>query len=120
MTSSRSHFLTGIAFAALSATVVAQSCQLSPVVDAEAKIEAQSSDIMISPEFAQVPAASGSMKLENPTALLRHYGYPADSPLVPADNDKQRNEHQVEASKTEPGEMAVGNRGRFPLFFGWE
>jgi hypothetical protein len=102
MTRSRITILSGVALAALSVSVLAQSYKLSPVNEAAKKLETQSAETVISAEFAQVPVATGAMKLENPTPILTHYGYAADGPMVPVAGDKQSKDHNVEASKTEP------------------
>jgi Bacterial protein of unknown function (DUF839) len=102
MTSSRTYFLSAVTLTALSVTVVAQSYKLSLVGNPVEKVESQAADTVMSAEFTQEPVARGSMKLENPTAILTHYGYAADGPMVPATGDKQSKDHNVEASKTEP------------------
>jgi hypothetical protein len=102
MMPSRIYFLSAMALTALSVTVLAQSYKLSPVSNPVEKVEKQASDTIMSAEFAQAPVATGAMKLENPTAMLSHYGYATDGPMVPATGDKQSKDHNVEASKTEP------------------
>jgi hypothetical protein len=60
---------------------------------------------VLSPELTQKPVASGAMELENPTAILSHYGYADDGPLAPQQGDVQSKEHNVEATKTEPDKL---------------
>ena len=52
---------------------------------------------VLSPELMQVIAAQGSTPVENPTALIKYYGYLNDQPnLLPAFSSN------FKASKTEP------------------
>ena len=50
----------------------------------------------------ETAATQGSQKLENPTSAIGFYGYFQDGPMVPAPGDVQAEDHNVEASKTEP------------------
>jgi Bacterial protein of unknown function (DUF839) len=102
MTLTRTYVLSATALVTLSVSVLAQSYKLSPVSETVKKLESLAAETIISAEFAQVPVAKGVMKLENSTAILTHYGYAADGPLIPATGDKQSKDHNVEASKTEP------------------
>jgi hypothetical protein len=96
-----SALLAATAIVAFAASGFAQDV-VAMVDAAVAKAEGQAADSVLSAAFAQKPVAVGKMKLENPTALLTHYGYANDGPIVPAAGDTQTKEHQVEASKTEP------------------
>ena len=66
------------------------------------KAEGMAVPSALSPELIQIPAAQGAIPLENPTALLSHYGFAADGPMVPAANAVQGKDNKVEATKTEP------------------
>jgi hypothetical protein len=57
---------------------------------------------VLSPELAEHAVAQGSMKLENPTALVPYYGYDGDGTLLPDPKIVQAPGTNVEASKTEP------------------
>jgi len=81
--------------AALTGSVCA--ADLTPVPSANAKILGVTSTTVLSPELRQVVAAQGSMLVENPTDLVKYYGYLNTVPnLLPAFGSN------VEATKTEP------------------
>lgn len=82
--------------------VLAGSVKLTPLPSAMPKAEGVVVPSALSPELMQVPAAQGFMPLENPTALLKYYGFGSDGPIVPAANSVQGKDNTVEATKTEP------------------
>jgi hypothetical protein len=57
---------------------------------------------VLSPELAEHPVAQGSIKLENPTAVVPYYGYNGNGTLLPDPRIVQAPGVNVEASKTEP------------------
>jgi uncharacterized protein DUF839 len=70
---------------------------LTHVPSAQPKITGVTSPTVLSPELAQIVAAQGSMLVENPTGLVKYYGYLGNQPnLLPALGSN------VEATKTEP------------------
>ena len=70
---------------------------LTHVPSANPRIVGVTSPTVLSPELAQIVRAQGSMLVENPTDLVKYYGYLSDQPnLVPPLGSA------VEASKTEP------------------
>ena len=102
MSRTRILIFSSAAICALSASAQAESYKLTPLAAPTAKADNLAAATALSPELTQSSVATGAFKLENPTAVLSHYGYAADGALVPAAGDKQSKEHQVEASKTEP------------------
>ena len=92
----------GAASALVPAQALAGGVKLTPVPAAMPKAEGMAVPSALSPELIQIPAAQGAIPLENPTALLSHYGFAADGPMVPAANAVQGKDNKVEATKTEP------------------
>ncbi len=71
--------------------------QLTHVPSANPKAPGVTSATVLSPELAQIVRAQGAMPVENPSDVIRYYGYVNDQPnLLPAFGSN------VEASKTEP------------------
>jgi hypothetical protein len=91
-----------LASIALSSAALAAPLKLSPVPNPVMRQDGVAADTVLSEELSQKPVVAGAAKLENPTAILSHYGYAADGPLAPAAGDTQSKDHNVEASKTEP------------------
>ena len=92
----------GAASALVPAQALAGGVKLTPLPAAMPKAEGMAVPSALSPELIQIPAAQGAIPLENPTALLSHYGFAADGPMVPAANAVQGKDNNVEATKTEP------------------
>ncbi|MEO5661019.1 MAG: hypothetical protein ABIQ90_14675 [Polaromonas sp.] len=89
--------------------------KLSNVANANTRIPGVTVPTVLSPELAQIVRAQGSMLVENPTGLVKYYGYLNDKPnLLPASNSN------VEASKTEPDKntylVLPGLKGADPQF----
>ena len=89
----------------------AVSTGFTAVASANPKVPGFAPPTVLSPELVQVAVAQGATLLENPatvtrsdgsTALLDHYGYDGDGPLLPLPGDVQSSTHDVEAHKTEP------------------
>ena len=95
-------FALGAASALIPAAALAGGVKLTPVKAAMPKADGIAVPSALSPELIQIPAAQGSTPLENPTALLTHYGFAGDGPMVPAANAVQGKDNKVEATKTEP------------------
>lgn len=75
----------------------ASAQHLAHVPNANPRMAGVTSPTILSPQLAQVVAAQGSMLVENPTGLVKYYGYLNNQPnLLPALGGN------VEASKTEP------------------
>jgi hypothetical protein len=71
-------------------------------IDAQPDARGIAAPDALSPQLRQYIAAQGSMKLENPDGLVGFYGYNTDGTLVPDPAVVQSEDHNVEASKTEP------------------
>ncbi|MDQ1709507.1 MAG: hypothetical protein QOG49_892 [Frankiaceae bacterium] len=112
--------LVGVTLLATSSGAAATLLDLTPVPTANPKAPGVSSPNVLSPELAEIEAARGSMRLENGTALISHYGYNGNGPMLPAPGDVQAAGHNVEASKTEPDKNVYlvldGQRGPDPLY----
>jgi hypothetical protein len=102
MKSIRTSLMLGVATLFLASHAQADALKISPVGAANEKIEGTAKETVLAAEFTQKIMASGAMKLENPTAMITHYGYNGDGPIVPAAGDVQAKGHNIEASKTEP------------------
>jgi Bacterial protein of unknown function (DUF839) len=102
MKSIRTSLMLGVATLFLASHAQADALKISPVGAANEKIEGAAKETVLAAEFTQKIMASGAMKLENPAAMITHYGYNGDGPIVPAAGDVQAKGHNVEASKTEP------------------
>jgi hypothetical protein len=81
------------------------------VATANPKSPGVTSADVLPPELILSPVARGSIPVENPamvtlpggaTALVTHYGYDGNGPLLPGPGDLPSATHLVEASKTEP------------------
>jgi hypothetical protein len=66
-------------------------------VDANAKVPGIVAPNILSPELAETLLATGSMKLENPSGVIKYYGYNDDGTFIPTTPGSA-----VEAHKTEP------------------
>src|SRR5262245_21760404 len=75
---------------------------LTPVADANTKVVGLARPNVLSPELAEIVQAQGAVPLENGTATIPFYGYDGDGPMLPAPGDVQSEDHNVEATKTEP------------------
>jgi hypothetical protein len=103
MTNSRRCTLALVTATALVPAIAqAGSVKLTPLSSAMPRVEGVVTPTALAPELMQVPAAQGFIALENPTELLKYYGFGADGPLVPAANSVQGKDNTVEATKTEP------------------
>ncbi len=92
----------GAATALIPSSVLADSVKLTTVPAGMPRVEGMAMPSALSPELIQIIAAQGAMPLENPTAILTHYGYASDGPMLPAANSIQAKDNKVEATKTEP------------------
>ncbi len=66
-------------------------------VDANAKVPGMVAPNILSPELVETLLATGSMKLENPSGIIKYYGYNDDGTFLPTTPGSA-----VEAHKTEP------------------
>ncbi len=80
----------------------ADGLKITSVPAANEKADGVAKESVLSPEFTQQAVAVGKMSVEIPTAMISHFGYNNDGPMVPAAGDVQAKGHNVEASKTEP------------------
>jgi hypothetical protein len=80
----------------------AEGLKITPVPAANEKLDGVSKETILSAEFSQKIMASGKMTVENPTDMIKLYGYNNDGPMVPAAGAVQAKGANVEASKTEP------------------
>lgn len=112
--------LVGVTLLATSSGAAGSILDLTGVPSANTKAPGVTSPNILSPELAEIEAARGSLKLENGTALISHYGYNGDGPMLPAPGDVQAAGHNVEASKTEPDKnvylVLEGQRGADPMY----
>ena len=84
---------------------LAGSSKLTPLPSAMPKAEGVVVPSALSPELMQVPAAQGFMPLENPTSLLKYYGFGGDGPILPAANSVQGKDNTVEDVDTVIGAL---------------
>ncbi|MEP7055059.1 MAG: alkaline phosphatase PhoX [Actinomycetota bacterium] len=112
--------LVGATMLATSSGAAGTLLDLTHVPAPNPKAAGVSSPNALSPELAEIEAARGSIPLENGTALISHYGYNGDGPMLPTPGDVQAVGHNVEASKSEPDKnvylVLEHQRGADPLY----